>query len=205
MSKSGEITINIDGAARGNPGPAAYAYVIALEDGTRVEEGECMGQATNNVAEYTALVRALERALSLDAKKVHIRSDSELLVKQMTGLYKVKNAQLKELYDEAKELARRIPSVQIVHVRREQNSDADRLCNEALDGHRGGMEVRTLPFKPAEKTGASPTISVRVEGIQLLSQIEKAWARKDESAPSPVEVWDRIWGLLADRGLLKTP
>lgn len=209
MSKAAELVINIDGAARGNPGPAAYAYLIARGDEPPIEEAACMGEATNNVAEYTALVRALERALSLDAKSVLIRSDSELLVKQMTGIYRVKNEQLKQLFDEAKELARRIPSLRITHVRREQNSDADRLCNEVLDGERGGMEIRKLSFtsrvSPTEDPKTNPSVSVRVEGIQLLSQIEKAWSRNDGTAPSPVEVWDRIWGMLEDRGLLKPP
>src|SRR5207253_10930089 len=90
MAEPGLLTINIDGAARGNPGPAAYAYVIARDGQPVLEEAGCLGTATNNVAEYTALVKALERAVELGGKRVLIRSDSELLVKQMSGESRVK-------------------------------------------------------------------------------------------------------------------
>src|SRR5947209_16164164 len=96
MSQAAALTINIDGAARGNPGPAAYAYVIARDGQPVIEEAACLGTATNNVAEYTALVKALERVAELGENHVNIRSDSELLVKQMNGEYKVKNPQLRE-------------------------------------------------------------------------------------------------------------
>src|SRR5258708_7356886 len=118
------LTINIDGAARGNPGPAAFAYVIASEGQPTLEEAGRLGTATNNVAEYTALVRALERAVQLGATRLTIRSDSELLVKQMTGVYRVKNEDLRVLFDAAKRLANQFESLTIRHVRREQNSDA---------------------------------------------------------------------------------
>jgi ribonuclease HI len=94
MSAARDLQINIDGAARGNPGPAAFAYVITREGAPPVEAAGCIGIATNNVAEYTALVRALERARDLGGKRLLIRSDSELLVKQMNGVYKVKNDSL---------------------------------------------------------------------------------------------------------------
>src|SRR4051812_38628727 len=129
-------TMNIDGAARGNPGPAAYAVVIARPGQPPVEEAETLGTATNNVAEYTALVRGLELAGELGLKKLNVFSDSELLVKQMSGEYRVKNADLQELYREATRLRRGFDAVAITHVRREQNKRADALCNEALDGKR---------------------------------------------------------------------
>ncbi len=136
MSKSDVLTINIDGAARGNPGPAAYAYVIAKDGQLLSEEARRMGTATNNVAEYSALVRALERAAELGGKPLLIKSDSELLVKQMNGVYRVKDPRLKILHEQASRLREQFPSVSIVHVPRAENSHADRLCNEALDGLR---------------------------------------------------------------------
>ena len=124
-----------DGGARGNPGPAAYAYVLEAEDDTVLDsDGQPIGVATNNVAEYRALVAGLERAAELQVGDVEVVSDSELLVKQMTGEYRVKNAALRELSVEAARLARRIGSVTYTAVRREQNELADRLVNEALDG-----------------------------------------------------------------------
>ncbi len=127
------LTINIDGAARGNPGPAAYAFVIARDGAPTLAEGGLLGSTTNNVAEYTALVRALERATELGARRLLIRSDSELLVKQMNGEYKVKNAALRDLSLQAARLAREIGKVSYTAVRREHNELADRLVNEALD------------------------------------------------------------------------
>jgi ribonuclease HI len=137
MSQGAELNIHVDGAARGNPGPAAFAYVISQDGQVLREEAGCLGTATNNLAEYTALVRALERAAELGGERLLIRSDSELLVKQMNGLYRVKHPQLKVLYDQACRLRDRFSSVEIIHVPRAQNSHADRLCNEALDGLRG--------------------------------------------------------------------
>jgi len=123
-----------DGGARGNPGPAAYAYVLEADDGTVLAaHGETIGVATNNVAEYRGLVAGLEKAVELAIPQVEVVSDSELLVKQMTGEYRVKNASLKELFDKASRLAARVPVVRYRHVRRAHNELADRLVNEALD------------------------------------------------------------------------
>ena len=124
-----------DGGARGNPGPAASAYVLETEDGTVLEaRGEAIGVATNNVAEYRALIAGLAKAGELGVAELEVVSDSELLVKQMTGVYRVKNAALQELSLEAARLARRIGRVRYTAVRREHNELADRLVNEALDG-----------------------------------------------------------------------
>ena len=123
-----------DGGARGNPGPAAAAYVLETEDGTVLDaRGETIGVATNNVAEYRALVAGLERALELGIGELEVVSDSELLVKQMRGEYKVKNAALRELSLEASRLARQVGDVSYTAVRREHNELADSLVNEALD------------------------------------------------------------------------
>ena len=123
-----------DGGARGNPGPAAYAYVLEAEDGTVLAaHGETIGVATNNVAEYRALIAGLEKAVELGIEELEVVSDSELLVKQMQGEYKVKNEALRELNDEANFLERKLGRVRYKAVRREHNELADKLVNEALD------------------------------------------------------------------------
>ena len=127
-------TLYTDGGARGNPGPAAFAYVLEDADGTVLAaHGEKIGVATNNVAEYRGLVAGLAKAVELELPEVEVVSDSELLVKQMRGEYRVKNEALRELSLEAARLARRLDSVGYRHVRRAQNELADRLVNEALD------------------------------------------------------------------------
>ena len=126
--------LSTDGGARGNPGPAAYGYVLEAEDGTVLDaRGEAIGIATNNVAEYRALVAGLARATELGVEELEVVSDSELLVKQMTGEYRIKNKALVELSLAANRLARRIGNVRYTAVRREHNELADRLVNEALD------------------------------------------------------------------------
>ena len=123
-----------DGGARGNPGPAAYGFVLESEDGTVLAaEGEAIGTATNNIAEYSGLVAGLRRALDLHVPEVEVVSDSELLVKQMRGEYRVKNESLRELSLEAARLARQVGTVEYRHVRRHENELADSLVNEALD------------------------------------------------------------------------
>ena len=123
-----------DGGARGNPGPAAYAFVLETEDGTVLEaRGEAIGVATNNVAEYSALVAGLGEAAARGVDDLEVRSDSELMVKQMRGEYRVKNRDLQTLFLDASRLARGLGSVTYVHVRREHNELADRLVNDALD------------------------------------------------------------------------
>jgi probable phosphoglycerate mutase len=126
--------LSTDGGARGNPGPAAFAYVLETEDGTVLAaHGETIGVATNNVAEYSGLIAGLEKAQELGLRDVEVVSDSELMVKQMRGEYRVKNEALRELSSQAARLARAIGSVTYTAVRREHNELADRLVNEALD------------------------------------------------------------------------
>jgi ribonuclease HI len=129
----GALTFNIDGAARGNPGPAGAGVVVWR--GEKVFEEFCkyLGRATNNQAEYQALILALEQALELGAREVTVRSDSELLVKQMLGEYRVKNPELKVLFQKAAALRRRFDGFRIQHVPREQNAEADRMANRAID------------------------------------------------------------------------
>ena len=126
--------LSTDGGARGNPGPAAYAYVLEADDGTVLAaHGEAIGVATNNVAEYRALVEGLRKAVELQVNDLEVVSDSELLVNQMRGDYKVKNEALKVLWVDASELADKLRKVTFTAVRREHNELADRLVNEALD------------------------------------------------------------------------
>jgi ribonuclease HI len=123
-----------DGGSRGNPGPAAYGYVIDADDETVLaSHGEAIGVATNNVAEYRALLAGLERARDLGVTDLEVVSDSELLVKQMRGEYRVKNAALRGLQAEAAGLVRAFARVEFTAVRREHNELADALVNQALD------------------------------------------------------------------------
>ena len=123
-----------DGGSRGNPGPAAYAFVLEAEDGTVLDaRGEAIGVATNNVAEYSALVAGLERAVEAGVDELEVVSDSELMVKQMRGEYKVKNRALQDLFLDASRLGRKVGKVRYTAVRREHNTLADGLVNEALD------------------------------------------------------------------------
>jgi ribonuclease HI len=125
---------NIDGASRGNPGPASYAVVIRDPEGkTTLELAKRLGRETNNVAEYYALLAALDYAAASGITALRVRSDSELLVRQMQGRYKVKSPELKPLHERAQKVSRQLAYFAIEHVRREQNRDADALANVALD------------------------------------------------------------------------
>jgi ribonuclease HI len=129
------VILNIDGGSRGNPGPAGAGVVIrSAEDGTVLQQaGIFLGRATNNVAEYNGLLEGLKRAAALGADTVEVRSDSELMVRQMNGQYRVKNAGLRPLYAQATQLAGQFRSFKIGHVYREDNTDADRLANQAMN------------------------------------------------------------------------
>jgi ribonuclease HI len=127
--------VNVDGGARGNPGPAAIGVVVRDGDGEVVEKlGEKIGAATNNVAEYRALLKGIELAAAHGATNLELIGDSELVVRQVEGRYKVKHADMKALHAEVKKALASFDSWSIRHVRRAENADADRLVNEALDG-----------------------------------------------------------------------
>lgn len=122
-----------DGASRGNPGPAGIGVVLKTTSGeVLATEARYLGQATNNVAEYRALLLGLETALERGVTHLEVRADSELLIRQLLGKYRVRNEGLKPLFRSAHELLRRFESFQLVHVRREQNAEADRLANEGI-------------------------------------------------------------------------
>ena len=185
------LTIHTDGASRGNPGEAAFAYVISRDGQPPIEEADCLGQMTNNQAEYTALVRALQHALELEPHhRLIVHSDSELMVKQMNGEYRVKNEDLRDLYEEACALRKRFAGpVTIRHVRREQNKRADQLCNEALDGKRCATP-RAVPSLGA--TNSRPGSSLREEALTYL--------RQAGAGPSPEQVWKRLAEILERHG-----
>ncbi len=212
---SDTATMHIDGASRGNPGPAAYAVVLARPGEPVVEEADTIGTATNNAAEYTALVEGLGLATELGVKKLAVFSDSELMVKQMRGEYRVKNEELRPLYEEAKRLAAGFAQFSIAHVRREQNRRADEIGNEALDGRprkRGQPPPPPLPASPGKATSTSgpkapaapvTDASVRDDALAVLLSAAQVWAAKGLSAVPVEAVWEQLWSVLEDGGVLK--
>lgn len=207
-------TVHIDGGSRGNPGPAAYAVVLAIPDQPVFEECDTIGEATNNVAEYTALVHALERGLKMNVCQLSVLSDSELLVKQMNGEYRVKNADLQELYAEAKALQKQYQQVTFQHVRRELNKRADQLCNDALDGKPRPNGVPTVTAKAATaaaKTNAPKAPSTPVaapkalvdDAIACLEAAAKTWASQGVAALPAQALWEQLWSIIEDANVLK--
>jgi ribonuclease HI len=156
---AGVHVANIDGASRGNPGPASYAVVLRDPEGKIVLElAKNIGRETNNVAEYFALLAALDFATMHGIASLRIRSDSELLVRQMQGVYKVKSPDLKPLQERAAKLARQLQYFAIEHVRRELNKDADALANVALDaGGTAKIEKRAVEHAATDAPGAKLT------------------------------------------------
>jgi len=129
-----KVIIHTDGAARGNPGPAAIGIIIKDENGKLIARiSRCIGTTTNNQAEYQAIITALEKAISLSVKHVVLKSDSELVIKQINGQYKIKNMALRPLYQRVVHLIGSLESFSISYIPREQNAAADALANEALD------------------------------------------------------------------------
>jgi len=193
--------VHIDGAARGNPGPAAFAFIIRKEGSPAIEESGLLGVTTNNLAEYSALVRALRRAGELGGKRLHVHSDSELLVKQMNGAYRVKNADLRILHKQAKELIDQFDQVLIRHVRRESNSRADELCNQALDG--ASRNEKNHPHADSRNILENhiPNM-IREKALAHLRSAAARWAEGDIDSPPPEVVWDQLWRLLQDNGIV---
>ena len=214
---SNTATMHIDGASRGNPGKAAYAIVLARPGMPVVEEADTIGTASNNVAEYTALVEGLTLAAELGVKSLQVFSDSELMVKQMNGEYKVKNEDLRPLYEEACQLRRQFEKVTITHVRREQNKRADLIGNEALDGRprrRGEAPPpeespvnrdpeRTGATKPSAPKANVDDATVRSDAIQCLADAARHWATNGTGGLPPEAVWEQLWSLLDEAGVLK--
>jgi ribonuclease HI len=189
----------IDGASRGNPGEAAYAMVIHRPSLPEYEEADRLGIRTNNVAEYTALLQALERAEEFGGKRLEIFSDSELLVKQMNGEYRVKNEELKELHALATKRLERFERVALSHVRREQNARADALCNAALDGR----PLRPEKVAPAVgKNNEASDDDARTRVLKCLREAAEAWAKSGSATdPEPEAVWREIWAIVTSAAL----
>ena len=159
-----------DGGARGNPGPAGYGVVIKDESGRKVAAlSEYLGHQTNNFAEYQGLIAALEYAIKHGPKALKLISDSELLVRQIKGIYKVKNAVLQDLHARAKELIAHLEWFSIGHALREHNQEADRLANEAMDKGTGRNNVSSSPAQPAARPQQEFEGLVRGGRVELLN------------------------------------
>jgi len=162
QAKPAAYRANIDGGSRGNPGPAAYGVVIRDPSGKIIARlKKYIGRMTNNVAEYYGLIAALDYAQSNQIRALRIESDSELLVKQMRGRYRVKSEDLKPLFERAKKMSESFASFRIEHVYREQNAEADALANEALD------EVSGKPSNASSSTSAAPLRAAKNEAKKL--------------------------------------
>jgi len=146
MESSAAHTAHVDGGARGNPGPAGYGVVIQDPSGKKIAElSQYLGHRTNNYAEYNGLLAALRYAIAHRIQSLRIISDSELMVRQMKGIYKVRHPELRKFYDEAQQLTSQIEHVEIRHALREHNRTADRLANEAMDRGKNAMRAENEP------------------------------------------------------------
>ena len=153
--------LNTDGGARGNPGPAGAGFVLRDPAGHVIAGGgRFLGHATNNIAEYEALIDGVEAALARGVRELEVRCDSELVVKQIGGQYRVKNEGLKPLYDKARELLGAVPEARVVHVRREQNAEADALANEAMDAS------ADVVWQPEEAPSAEPVVAAMQPAVE---------------------------------------
>lgn len=177
---AGAHIAQIDGAARGNPGPASYGIVIRAPGGGVVAElKKYIGTGTNNVAEYYALIAALDYAVSHGIRRLRVRSDSELLVRQMQGRYKVKSSDLRPLFERARKMSRELASFTIEHVRREQNGEADALANQALDNTGGRPPIASMTAKPPVESlgGSNSADSESGNAKSLARQVRKETQR----------------------------
>lgn len=173
---SGKLIIYTDGASRGNPGPAAIGVVIQDAGGKAVATiSRCLGHATNNQAEYRAIIAGLEKALALGATRVELCSDSELVVYQLAGKYRVKNEALKPLFTKVEELRRRLAVFEVSYIPREKNAEADRLANQALDNDK--------PQQPSCVSGINPRKATTADYPALIAIIEELEKQHIEGVP----------------------
>jgi ribonuclease HI len=193
-AKSASHRANIDGGSRGNPGPASYGVVVRDAKGDIVAKlKKYIGRATNNVAEYYGLIAALDYAQAHAIRALHIESDSELLVKQMRGQYKVKSEELRPLFERAKKMSLTFDSFGINHVYREQNQDADALANEALDDTAGtpagggAMSAKSTGGKAAASAAASDGAVASASAGKPAAAPAKPAAKHDPSIPRKVK------------------
>jgi acyl dehydratase/ribonuclease HI len=184
--QEGAYTANIDGAARGNPGPAAYGVIVRRPDGKTHESlGKYIGRATNNVAEYYALIAALDYAAASGIRRLRVFSDSQLIVNQIKGIYKVKHPDLRPLHERAKKQAAGLETFTIQYVPREENRDADDLANAALDSTSGvkpaygSAPANDAPHAPAKI--AAPADVLYLEDLHVGQRFTSGTYRMDES------------------------
>ena len=172
QAKPAAYRANIDGGSRGNPGPASYGVVIRNPHGEVIARlKKYIGRTTNNVAEYYGLIAALDYAQSNNIRALRIESDSELLVKHMRGQYKVKNADLKPLFERAKKMSQSFASFRIDHVYREQNAEADALANEAMDEVSGKSPAASAPVAPSSRSAEPKKLKARYyKGLLQLAE-----------------------------------
>jgi ribonuclease HI len=194
----GVFIANIDGGSRGNPGPASYGVVVRAPDGKIVFRiGKYVGRVTNNVAEYYGLIGALDYAQSHKISRLAVRSDSELLVRQMQGRYKVKSPDLRPLHERAQKMVRALAHFEISHVRRELNSEADELANLAMDatgtvgGHVETAPVESLSSSPSPAPSAAKPAAPAAESRQVR-------ARYSAGALHPLEALDLAEGEIVE-------
>ncbi len=203
---SGKVTVYTDGASRGNPGPAAASFVILHDDVPIVEYAEPIGNRTNNFAEYTAMIRALECCSKMGINKLRLHSDSELMVKQMRGEYKVKHADIIPLHDRASNLVAAIGRVEFAYVPRKENAEADRLGNEALDGKPrplpslDGFKLSDGDDQPADKDEVPVPNAAQ---IAVLQRAYDSWSEGDNGL-KPADVWEELQKTLIAESRLKS-
>jgi probable phosphoglycerate mutase len=197
----GIFIANIDGGSRGNPGPASYGVVVRAPDGKIVFRiGKYVGRVTNNVAEYYGLIGALDYAQSHDISRLAVRSDSELLVRQMQGRYKVKSPDLRPLHERAQKMARTLAHFEISHVRRELNSEADELANLAMDarGTVGGhLETAAAPAAEPPTSAPPPTRTIAKPSAPA-TESRQVRARYSAGALHPLEALDLAEGEIVE-------
>jgi len=201
---TGVYTANIDGGSRGNPGPASYGVLVRAPDGTtQFRIGKYLGRATNNVAEYYALIGALDYAQSQNISRLAVRSDSELLVRQMQGRYKVKSPDLRPLHERAQKMARALAHFEIAHVPREQNSEADELANLALDatGTVGGKTE--APSNATRETNSSAAASAPAAANARTGETRRIRARFSAGALHPLEALELAEGDIVELSIRK--
>ncbi len=186
--------------------PDPLRLLLVIDGNPPIEKSETIGEATNNVAEYKALLLLLKTAQQQAVTSLEVRSDSELLVKQINGEYRVKNPDLLTLYNEAQDLIKGFEHFEIHHIRREQNKRTDQLCNEALDGDKTGKPKPVSCIKKSRVIGEVRAVSdarVREDCLECLQSAAQAWQR-GESIPDVEMVWDQLWSILEEAGILKS-
>ncbi len=174
-----KVIIHTDGGSRGNPGPAAAGFTLDDADGHRLQaKAFFLGETTNNVAEYTALIKALEAARKLGAKQVTVHTDSELMVRQLSGAYKVKSESIRPLFEHVNELRSQFESCLVRHVMREKNADADRIVNQALDAR------RDVELKPTKRSHRSAEDGSKAECLARSVPVRASEERVEGVPPS---------------------